>query len=489
MAPPRSSHAPASSRKRRRRTADDGPPKLPPLEPPIDSLDDNARKALTALLQSDLSSNLNQHIKDAGHVLADSAGSINERLTDARTRFQKRVKRGGGAGREEETVERLEGQVFEVTGRLEAKMRKVVDAGVRVKDMEIVTRELKKECDEAIAARDKRARGWHVDEEETWTEPDSGDEEDKARPSEQLDDKLAEKKARWNKMSLTEKYTTNNAYIGFYRITYEAKFPNDSVPPLPPASAWFDPPNLPQAITTTLLPDRTSNRTQHPQPQSATQRNARQAAGGNNNDDDDDVAIAHERIAPKCPITLRPFSHAVTSTKCPHSFEREAITDMINRSKDIRRSDGSQINHRGSRRGAAAAASEGRIHYVRCPVCDVNLSLGDLRDDPVLMRRVRRAEEIEAAEREEEELGIVSYGGGRGGRRSGVTVADDGDDEIEDPEVRDAKGIGSGAVKREVDEARQKKTGIKRESRAVSVTVSTRQDSTLREYATIDDEG
>ena len=93
-----------------------------------------------------------------------------------------------------------------------------------------------------------------------------------------------------------------------------------------------------------------------PRTVNATTRNAgRQPAGA---DDDDDIDVLSERISIKCPITLVPMKDPVTSTKCPHSFERSAILDMLNQSAI--RMGGS--NRRGVQDGQQA---------VKCPVCEV----------------------------------------------------------------------------------------------------------------------
>lgn len=68
----------------------------------------------------------------------------------------------------------------------------------------------------------------------------------------------------------------------------------------------------------------------------------------------DELTVASERISIKCPITLLPMKDPVTSTKCPHSFEKEAILSMINVS-DVR-AEGS-----GGRGGGQKA--------MQCPIC------------------------------------------------------------------------------------------------------------------------
>lgn len=87
------------------------------------------------------------------------------------------------------------------------------------------------------------------------------------------------------------------------------------------------------------------------------------AAGKNKNhdpieDSDQEVAVASERVSIKCPITLLPMKDPVTSQKCPHSFEKEAITSMINAS-DIRVG------------GSGRRGDKGGDRAMKCPVCEV----------------------------------------------------------------------------------------------------------------------
>ena len=130
-------------------------------------------------------------------------------------------------------------------------------------------------------------------------------------------------------------YAANNDYIGFKRTIHDALHPGDDAPPMPNASTWF--PESPRTVNTT------------------TRNAGRQPAGA---DDDDDVDVLSERISIKCPITLVPMKDPVTSTKCPHSFERSAILDMLDRSAI--RVGGS--NRRGVQDGQKA---------VQCPVCEM----------------------------------------------------------------------------------------------------------------------
>jgi mRNA (guanine-N7-)-methyltransferase len=111
---------------------------------------------------------------------------------------------------------------------------------------------------------------------------------------------------------------------------------------------------------------------------STRRRNQRQPSPA----DSDDVAIERERISLYCPITLVRFRDPVTSTKCPHSFEHDAIMDMIMGSRPM-------------------PGGPTRVKAVKCPVCSNFLTAADLVRDTALQRRARRAEEQEARRAEE----------------------------------------------------------------------------------------
>lgn len=203
------------------------------------------------------------------------------------------------------------------------------------------------------------------------------------------------------------RYTTNNDYIGFYRIVHEAKYPGDDIPPPPHASTWFSHLEDPSTAAHGAA--------------SPVRRTRNQARGRNRSAspaDSEDIAIERERISLRCPLTLLTFTDPVTSTKCPHSFERLAIEDMIARS--------STTEPIPSRDGGRPR----RARCVKCPVCSVTLTLQDLRPDPVLLRRVRRAER-EAIEDDESDEDGIRRRRSKGGRRSGFTVTSDVDDDDE----------------------------------------------------------
>ncbi len=46
-------------------------------------------------------------------------------------------------------------------------------------------------------------------------------------------------------------------------------------------------------------------------------------------DDDDDIVVDKATISTRCPLTFQQFKEPYTSIKCPHTFEKNAIIDMI----------------------------------------------------------------------------------------------------------------------------------------------------------------
>lgn len=138
-------------------------------------------------------------------------------------------------------------------------------------------------------------------------------------------------------------YASHNDYVGFKKIVHDAHYPEQEAPPMPHASTWFP--------------------SESPDPSNPVTRGAA-AARDAIQDDDDDLAIASERVTIKCPLTLLPMKDPVTSQKCPHSFEKEAILSMLNCSDVIV----GGTERRGVLDGQKA---------MKCPVCEeVRLKLG-----------------------------------------------------------------------------------------------------------------
>lgn len=395
---------------------------LPEYETPEAPLTAESQRQIAALLASQHLRTLRTHLQHATEKLTHSGGEVNERLSDARIRYEKLKEARRRQGDEDvdddesnEEYQRLaeaETRVNAITAQMEEKTRLIVDSEIKLQGLTDAMGQIEREEGETVAAalgvrqtRQQRARQRaNADEDADGTEdPTDGDYEDVQEremrernaqnpPSRKLVDKLTEGVQKWDELSLTERYASNNSYIGFYRMVHDSKFPGDDVPPLPHSSTWFE--HMEDTNTQSGAPARTRNQTRRASPASS----------------DDDIAIERERISLKCPLTLTPYQDPVTSTKCPHSFEREAIMDMIKRSPTT-------IAPPASRRG------QRRVHVVKCPVCSIPLTADDLRPDPVLLRRVRRAQELQDREEEDDHL----EGGGRKqkDRSTGITLGSD----------------------------------------------------------------
>ena len=140
----------------------------------------------------------------------------------------------------------------------------------------------------------------------------------------------------WSLLAKTlTSYAQNNDYIGFKKLVYDAQFPDDDAPPMPHASTWFS--------------DET------PDTSDPKEGGAEAASGSRPAGVDDELTVASEKISIKCPITLLPMKDPVTSNKCPHSFEKEAILSLINVSDEVVEGTG--------RRGARGKKA------MQCPIC------------------------------------------------------------------------------------------------------------------------
>ena len=161
------------------------------------------------------------------------------------------------------------------------------------------------------------------------------------------------------------RYANHNAYVGFKRIVHDAQHPGDDAPAVPHADTWFPSEasaDLPTATSSLSVPVSNDEDAEE--------------------DEEDEVAITSAPTSLTCPLTRLPFTDPVTSVKCPHTFEKSAILDMIQAS-NVR------LGGEKRRRGQAQGPDSGQ-RAVQCPVCEQMLTTQDLRPDPLLLRRIRR---------------------------------------------------------------------------------------------------
>ncbi|EGE82830.1 hypothetical protein BDDG_05774 [Blastomyces dermatitidis ATCC 18188] len=384
---------------------------LPTYQPQVAPLNATTIHKLGQLQRFPHLTAMQTQLKAAAQALTECAGMVNDRLADAKAREARRtgmkrkavdveddeeVEQGDGEGEEVNIrIVDLEERVKTMTGQLEEKMRQIVDAEARTISLTDGLNRIHQQAVEAVAAqpqakrRRMRRRPGEESEEDEGEDQDDGELSAEEAPqirnggtSKVLRTELKEKKAQWKETSLTDRYTTNDKYIGFYRVVHESKYPGDEIPPLPHPSTWFA--DVEQPTTATLGEATTTN----------TSSGAKDAKVEPTLDDSDDLAIRSERVSLRCPITLLPFTDPVKSMKCPHSFERTAIVAMIERSK----------------KRIIIPSNGKRVPCVECPVCSVHISMHDLDTDVVTVRRLRRAEE--RREREEEQGGEEDSDGG-----------------------------------------------------------------------------
>ena len=337
MAPARG--RPSATASRREPTA------LPEYQPPGHPLNLTAQSAIRDLPRAHKLDSLKSRLRAANHHLTESAAEINDRYQDKHAQHEKRKAKRAVALSSQESNEEAERELDEMrlateemTARLEAGVRKVIDSGEQVKGVEEALREL----DANITAgrgvvastqstlgasqfiQSKRRRGD--------VEDDDEDEEMGEGAVQVLKQKIWGHQAAYQASSMTDRYASHNDYVGFKKIVHDAHYPDEEAPPMPHASTWFG-----EAAGT----------------QSSSNGGPRETQP----DSDDDLIMASERISVKCPITLTEMKDPVSSTKCPHNFEKQAILEMISTS-DLR------VGGDGRRGGEKA---------MRCPVggCDV----------------------------------------------------------------------------------------------------------------------
>ena len=348
---------------------------LPPVyQPPAHPLNDSAQRALQNLLRTHDLKRLKSHLQAVNDTLSNAAADINDRAYQRQVRFRKvkakRQQHGLDDTEEdlqrEKACEKMKAEVHDLTTRMEEKVRENIDAGAHLQAVEEALGEvhgnvaagggLIAPTQSTLGASQFRQRrrvvGGDSDEEDD-ASPDEGQEN--VGPSGLLKRKLEEHDTRYGALTLRTRYTilvvflvdspTNsiicryaqhNSYVHFRRLIHDATHPGTDAPPLPNASTWF--PSDP--------------RDPYPPGQAPTERSI------SPQDEESDVEIASERITIKCPLTLLPMRDPLTSKKCPHSFEKVAILDMLSRSTNW-------VGGTGRRGGGT------QERVMKCPVCEV----------------------------------------------------------------------------------------------------------------------
>ncbi|EUC44077.1 hypothetical protein COCMIDRAFT_99172 [Bipolaris oryzae ATCC 44560] len=360
---------------------------LPPYKKPSHPLDTEATRALRELQGRSLN-DVKRHSKQAAAAITASAENVNDTLRDHAEYIARRRKKWD-AGKnledrdvEERDMEELRLKVEEATAKLEESMRAVIDSGVaaqRIDDTldwlrthapitleeeyrtQMTQRETQRQSQSQTGIQ-RRTRNIDGDGDTEMDEgptpgptPIDGSRMALTGASELFASRVQREKDTYTSLSLTARYARNNEYRDFKRIVHDAKY-GDNGPVLGHEDTWFTETGSPAPGIT-----------------DSTQRG--------DFDDDDDIVVDRATISTRCPITYQQFKEPYSSNKCPHTFEKNAILEMIRRGP-----------HR-----------IGQQKAVDCPVagCNQMLTETDVHSNKVLIRKIRRMQEAELAEAEE----------------------------------------------------------------------------------------
>ncbi|KAI9844626.1 MAG: hypothetical protein M1837_005478 [Sclerophora amabilis] len=435
---------------------------LPTYQPLLHPLTPVSARSLESLQQAHSLNKLRFHISTANNTVTNMAGEVNDRLFRKQDLLRRRRARrarevvlsqddnvdddaddADDFGGMRETVEKM-------TEEMEDRTRRLIDTEAKVEGLQDVLKEVKNNVDRDLVntlgtqqglrsqqasqgRRRQRRRQGNLGDSEEEEEEDEDDESDgdpesgnnrrenaeNVGPFRRLQTELQDRTDKYDRQSMRNKYSTHNSYVGFKRIVHDAQNPGDDGPPVPHADTWFPSTNTSSQHRNPSSTDPASTHRSQPHrggagSQTIPDPSARSPSADSS---DDDIAIAREKTSLRCPLTFLPFKDPVTSTKCPHSFERAAILDMIANSP---------IRDRGRAGGRGAGAGIGE-KAVNCPVCaEKILTVADLVPDPLLMRKVRRLQRLEeeGAEEEEEDGGERAQDSGRrGAAHSAATTA------------------------------------------------------------------
>jgi hypothetical protein len=339
-------------------------------EPPVFPPDNAALRSLGQLDRGRRFAHLNDKLMQAQAHLAEAAVEVNDRLTMREATLEKHKFRHAQENDDDSAsvIATLESApIFQGTARLTERMdetiRRIIDAQQSIEAMGVAIRHTADAASQELSTQTgtqasriaRRAvdsngdsRNGDVDAMDvdssfadfTPTDP-AGGTQAVTSPLQLFRDRIEADRIRYQRRSLTERYAENKEYRDFRRTVHDARHPDDDVP-MPHHSEWF-------AEAIAPPPGVTAGR----------------SAGGTQDDGDDDIAISKATISTKCPLTLVEFVRPLTSTKCPHSFESEAVLGMIRQATN---------------------------RTIQCPVtgCRESLQEKDLQTDTVLVRKIQR---------------------------------------------------------------------------------------------------
>lgn len=372
---------------------------LPTYKKPSHPLDGEAQRALRELNGTTLTS-VKKYNKEAIITIRSTAEGVNDMLSEHQRFFDARSKKWEAGKKldekedEEAIMDDLQQKVDDATAKLEESLRTVIDSSIaaqRIEDAlewlrQNAPRQIEEEYESQITRRATQRRhtqnraGGEADEEQEDLEesptpgPTPLDRSQLALTgsAEMFSDRMTREQDRYTSLSLTARYARHNEYRDFKRVVHDARH-GDTIP-LGHEDTWFTEAGAPALGVTQVV-----------------------------NEDEDDIVIDREKVSTKCPITFQTLKEPYTSTKCggrgggQHTFEKSAILDMI-------RTSGSQFGTGGKKSVACPisgcdnvrldALSILHLYEGQANTISQQLTADDLRSDPVLIRKIRRLQQV-----------------------------------------------------------------------------------------------
>ena len=217
-------------------------------------------------------------------------------------------------------------------------------------------------------------------------------------PHLQLASAIAQQSRQWNSQSLTDRYARDNNYKGWKGALWDAQNPGENPPPMPHETLWF----APEEGRSQTLSLSSTQQTRQRGTKRTTPTDTSFTEPGSEEESDLEIASATTNI--RCPITLLPYTHPLTSKTCPHSYERAAILEMLSTSpaplSATQLSELSKIRDVRARARQETVLLAAQPRQVRCPDAGCSATIHgeeDLFEDQLLKRRVARILAREAA--------------------------------------------------------------------------------------------
>ena len=423
-------------------------------QPPEVGLNPKGLQSLESLLRAQSSNkHLLEHINKAKTRLTEIVSDLNDRAGHEDAEFRRKFSRFAQNeesidGEEQAAHEAFQQQAADLTRRMDHAMRKAIDSSASQAGLSDIFKEVSERTSTVSQAtqiqqrQSDRTASWGAAASEAGEDADAAaleiqDDNDEPlppphpsnAPSALLRDALEKDKSNWATQTPTQRYSKDNDYTGFYTAVFYAKNPGDDPPPVPHPEFWFADEEGREVVLPRLTED----------------------GGGAEGEGDSDLEVASVRGGITCPLTLRRFTDPWKSKKCKHTFEKEAIFNLIlsaNTFVPYTPEQCAEIGRLNNRQERTRKEKEIRLPQMRCPVCVAMLTVPDLEPDPLLLRKVKRIEEQEKRQQQ--------------ARVEAEDSSDDVDDEVPRGTQRRPVGLGSSPA------TRTKIEQIKRERVATS---------------------